>query len=322
MCRILAALLVLAVPAPGLAAHSLSSPPNGSSACAAIDTGGAATENPAGLMQTPIGDELDVSLTAAATRGYSLPELYMGSFSYVCTLLGGGTVGYGTASGTLELMTSSAPELLMPTPVNEPNILGNNGRAVGQALLSLQFDDRGEVVSSTLPPGTPVTLEFVFALDAAALLIPGPASPLIGASAAYAVKATDVEGPDEVTRLLVANEIVTVELDTAVGNHVDIQGRLDLRANALAGRVQAGEQYVGQRDALIDASHTATFAIDPPDGVAFDAESGHEYVVPEPGGAFGLVSGALTLAAARRRRRSRNTAAGAAHVLQGIAAGA
>jgi hypothetical protein len=318
----LAALLLLAAPAPVLAAHSLTAPPNGTSGCAAIAAAGnGVMEDPADLLTTPVGDELDVTLTAAATKGLSFPELYIGSMSYVCTLLGAGTVGYGAAHGVLSIETSSTPDFLLPTPVNEPNIFGNDGRAVGQGLLSLQFDDTGEVVSNTLPDGTPVTLEFVFSLDASAILIPGPAGPLIGASASYAVKATDVEGAGEVTRLLVGNEIVTVELDTAVGNHIDLQGRLDLGANALAGRVQAGEQYVAQRDASIDASHTATFAIDPPDGVGFDAESGHEYAVPEPGAALALVSGALTLAAARRRRRSRNTAAGAAHVLQGIAAG-
>jgi hypothetical protein len=318
----LAVLLLLAAPSPVLAAHSLTVPPNGITGCAVVIASGGVDQEMAVPMTTPVGDALDVTLGAAASGGASFPGLYEGAFSYACTLAGTGTLGYGFASGALELTTASTPDSLPPAPANMGNPpFSNSGRSNGEALLQMQFDDSGIVTSNTLAPGTAVVLEFPVALDSAAILLGRPPGNLLRASATYQVRAADVTTLASAERLLLDNEIATLVVPTAIGHTIEIRGVLSLGVYALSGREQAGGEYFAQADASIDASHTATFEVDAPEGVGFDAESGHEYAVPEPGQALAVVSGALTLIAVRRRRRSRNTAAGAAHVLQGIAAG-
>jgi len=306
MCRsALAALLLLAAPAPALAAHSLTVQPNGISGCFTAAAGGGIMQDTADVTKTPVGDELDVAMGATASQGASFPDLYEGSFSYQCALLGAGTLGYGAASGALSLQTSSTPESLPPTPVNMANPpFQNNGRANGEGLLQMQFDDKGVVVSDTLALGTPVTLTFMVSLHSAELEVGRPPDPLLlDASATYAVRATDVDGGDAFFRLLVGNETVGLPLDTFVGNHVDLQGILSLHVVALAGRELGQIPYYPQADASVDAANTASYQLELPAGVGFETESGHDYTAaPEPAQALSLVAGALALAVARRRR--------------------
>jgi hypothetical protein len=188
----LAALLALALPYPALAlAPALSVPPNGISGCATVSEGGGGVdEHDATVMSTPApGGGLDVTMGAAASGGIGFPGLYFGSFNYTCTLLGTAFLDYGTASGTLQLQTESTPDELLPTPVNMgADPFRNDGRAAGEALLELQFDDRGEVTSTTLPDGTAVVLTFTFDLHSTALLLgPPPGSTLVSAGATYEV---------------------------------------------------------------------------------------------------------------------------------------
>ena len=301
-----AALLALALPSPALAlAPALTLPPNGISGCATLaEGGGGVVEDPAAFQSTPApGGGLDVTVDAAASDGIGFEGLYFGSFAYSCTLLGTGFLDFGIASGTLQLQTSSTPDELLPTPVNAgADPFRNDGRAAGLALLDLQFDDRGQVTSSTLPDGADVVLSFTFELASTELEIGPPPGPLLSASATYEVSAANVGG-GSVQRVLLGNEVVTLDLPTQVGNTIDLRGLLRLRVDALAGREVDTAPYYAQADATIDASNTALFTIDTPEGVGFDAESGHDYAVPGAAAPFELAAGALLLAAERRRRR-------------------
>lgn len=311
----LAALLALALPAPALALPpALTLPPNGISACSTFAEGGGGVENdPATFQSAPApGGGLDVTVDATASDGISFPGLYVGAFNYSCTLLGTGFLDYGTASGTLQLQTSSTPDALQPEVGNPNDPFRNDGRAAGEALLELQFDDRGEVTSNTLSDGTPVVLSFTFDLESTELVIgPPPGSPLVFATATYEVSATDSTGGGSVQRILSGNQLMTVELSTAVGNTIDLRGLLRLRVGAIAGREVDAAPYYPQADATIDASNTALFTIETPEGVGFAAESGHDYAVPEAAEMLQLGAGAFLLAAQRRRCRRRAAAAAA-----------
>jgi hypothetical protein len=320
----LAALLALSLPAPSLAlAPALTLPPNGISACGTFAEGGGGVENdPASFQSTPApGGGLDVTVDAAASDGISFPGLYVGAFNYSCTLLGTGFLDYGTASGTLQLQTSSTPDALQPEVGNPNDPFRNDGYARGEALLDLQFDDRGEVTSSTLPDGTAVVLSFTFDLASSEIELGPPPGPLVSAGATYEVSASDAVGGTSVQRLLLGNEIVTVTLPTAVGRTIDLRGLLRLRVQALAGREVDAAPYFPQADATIDASNTAVFTIETPEGVSFESESGHDYAVPEAAQTLQLGAGAFLLAAQRRRRRRRAApaAAGVLHAAPGSA---
>jgi len=176
----------------------------------------------------------------------------------------------------------------------------NNGRSDGEALLELQFDDVGTVVSDTLPNGAPVQLEFTYVLESTAVLTGAPPGPLLGATATYFTYAMDTTSGATADWNLSGTDQETRPLATQVGRQIALRGRLQLRVNALAGREVPGALYYPDLDASIDASNTSHFTVEVPDGVSFVAESGHDYEAPEPGGALLLAAGALVLAAARR----------------------
>jgi hypothetical protein len=302
--RSLAAVVVMVLPflpLAGLAAHSLSVPPNGISGCLVASAAGGIVEDDADVIVTPTSpDLLDVTVDATATDGDSFPGLYDGSFDYQCLLIGVGSLEYGSASGTLSLAASSTPDFLEGIGANKGNTFSNSGRADGEALLELQFDDVGTVVSDTLPNGTPVLLEFTYVLESTAVLTGAPPGPLLGATATYFTYAMDTTSLATADWILSGTDQETRPLATQVGRQIALRGRLQLRVNALAGREVPGALYYPDLDASIDASNTSHFTVEVPDDVSFVAESGHDYAAPEPGGALLLAAGALVLAAARR----------------------
>jgi hypothetical protein len=74
---------------------------------------------------------------------------------------------------------------------------------------------------------------------------------------------------------------MTVDLETAVGHQLSIEGHLYLFVDGLAGRSQGAfgffPQYLGSVDATI-----AGLWMTAPGGVGIDAPSGHDYTVPVP----------------------------------------
>ena len=298
---------LFADPPATLAAPALTVPPNGISGCAVFGAGGGVDQHDAAVMVTPLSpDHYDVTLSATGSLGQSFPGLYAGSFAYECTLLGAGALEYGSASGALTLDASSTPDFLEGIGVNAGNTFPNSGRADGEGLLELQFDDTGTVVSNVLPPGTPVQLEFTFVLESTAVVFGPPLGTLLAASATYFPKARDTTSGATAEWILSGSQQVTRTLDTQVGRTIDLQGRLALRVVALAGREVPGAMYYAQAQASIDASNSSHFTLQLPADVSFVAESGHDYAAPEPGHALLLATGALVLLASRRRGAARH----------------
>jgi hypothetical protein len=295
------ALALPSLPLPGFALAALSVPPNGISGCQILPAdGGNFQEDAAVTVMTPSADQREVFVEATVTHSSPSIPLYMGNFDYSCLLTGAGTLEYGSASGTLNLEASANPDFLPPAPGNMNDPFYNNGRSDGEALLELQFEDVGTVVSDTLPPETPVQLEFTYVLESTAVLTGAPLGPLLGATATYFTYAMDMTSGATADWILSGTDQETRPLATQVGRQIALRGRLQLRVNALAGRVVPGALYYPDLDASIDASNTSHFTVEVPPGVSFLAESGHDYAAPEPGGALLLAAGALVLAAARR----------------------
>ena len=303
------------LPLAGRAAPSLSRIPNGISACVAAPAGGGEIDQNAVQFteMMPSVDRLEVTVMGGAGTSASFPGLYVGSFEYTCLIAGLGTVEYGSASGTLSLEASSTPDSLPPDVANMGNLLfSNSGRGQGEALLTLQFDDSGTVVSNVLPDGTPVQLEFTFLLESTGVILGPPPPTLIGAGATYFVHAVDTAAPGApVDAILSGTQQVMRTLNTAVGNNIDLQGKLALSVRGLAGREFAGATYYETAQASIDAANSSHFLIQTPQDVTFLADSGHDYTqLPAPGNALLLATGALVLAASRpacaaRQRRER-----------------
>jgi|GEM_PF-4677412 len=310
----LAALLPLCPPA-ATGVASLTVPANGISSCKTSKADGGLTNDPADFAVTsPTADTREITVAAAASDGSSFPGLYEGSFAYSCVVTGAGSLAYGSAAGTLSVDAASTPDALQPTPNNPNDPFSNSGYARGEALLQLQFDDGGTVVSDTLAAGTPVELVLHLELASSALATGPPLGPLLGASATFFASATDVAAPGApVEALLIGNEMTTRTLSTAVGRTVEIHGQLSLHVVGHAGREVPGALYYPSAIAAVDASNTALFQLSLPAGVAFESESGHDYTTAAAPGEPGLVgAGAAALAAARRARRARQrTARGA-----------
>jgi hypothetical protein len=298
--------LVLALPSlplAGHAAHSLTAPTNGNSFCGVVRADGPAFEEAVGVLVTPVSTDLvDVVATADVSSGATFPGLYDGGFGYTCSVTGVGSLEYGSASGALVVQASSTPDFLEGIGANAGNIFTNSGRAQGQALFELQFDDAGTVESAVLPAGTPVQLEFTYFLESVAVVVGAHGAPFVSASATYSARAVDTAAPGAPAEaLLVGNQTLTRTLDTQVGRTIELQGRLSLSAAALAGRMSGGIFYDPQAQASIDASNSSHFTVELPPDVQLVTESGHDYTVPEPGHALLLASGALVLAATRPR---------------------
>jgi hypothetical protein len=294
----------LAAPLAAFGLAELTVPPNGISGCQVLPAdGGNFQEDAAVTVMTPSADHRDVLVGAMVTHSSPSIPLYVGNFHYSCLLTGNGTLEYGSASGTLNLETSSTPDFLPPAPGNMNDPFYNDGRSEGEALLELQFDDTGIVVSDVLPDGTPVQLEFTFVLESTAVATGAPlGAPLLAAEATYFPHAQDTTSGATAEWILSGSGQVTRTLDTQVGRTIALRGRLALDVQAIAGReVSALSPYYADVQASVDAANSSHFTLQLPPDVGFVTESGHDYTVPEPGHALLLVSGALMLAGSRRR---------------------
>ena len=102
--------------------------------------------------------------------------------------------------------------------------------------------------------------------------------------------------------ILSGSQVMTRTLDTAIGHTIQLQGKLNLSAIALAGREVPGALYHQDASAEVDAAN-AYFRLIGPSNCGLDAESGQDYAaVPES--AEGLLAGVggLVLWALRERR--------------------
>jgi MYXO-CTERM domain-containing protein len=307
--RLIVSAALLGAPAGRAGAELLADPTSYANCRISALTGFTDTLGPAVIGGGPGEKTVGFSVEKMETIGPILE--YLGVLQYDCFVFGAGAARYGSLSGRIESTTDASPETLEPAPGSGRDPRSNDGYARADARMQVGFRDSGTVTSS-LPDGTPVTLEFVFDLHALPFAAGRPPGPDLGVGFAYTVDVRDLSAFDPVTgyptlhRVLFAPGSSTASFDTAVGHELDIEAALGLSSVAHAGRDVGGAgPFYPHVEALIDAEHTAELTLDAPDGVAFEADSGHDYSVaaPEPSEGLLLATGALLLIALHQRRR-------------------
>ncbi len=262
------------------------------------------TAEAAAVSSVPGPQGLTVSMGAAATRSLGLnPALWLEDFTWEATVLGTGEVDYGIATAAVSLSASAKPQLVYATPLNQGNgPLANNGNAVADALLALEFDDTVTVTSSTLAAGAPVSLEFHFTIASTDVGIGVGLDSYIGASFSGTVGSLTVGGSDLV-RLVLGNQETSANFDTAVGHVLRIEGRL-----LADGEVHAGYRacclFTPEAEAGTSVSSAGLWVSTPAD-VDLVAQSGTDYTqpLPEPDGLAAGAASLLAIGAWRRRGR-------------------
>lgn len=199
------------------------------------------------------------------------------------TLLGEATARYGTLSGFVSLQAISLP---------------GGHQAQTRASFVVSFDDTATVLSSTLPVGTPVTLDFTGEMASSVsvtglpnynhggVLYEGFIRDLsTGTSTNFTLTNDRVFGPTP------AGGVVTRTLATVVGHELEFIGRL-----SLGGELQLVFDET-EASAAVDAAHTAHlyFHPSPSSDVTLLTASGHNYAIPEPSGVVLILCAGMLL---------------------------
>lgn len=273
-------------------------------------TNGGPDNGPAQVSLAPGADQVGVGLHGSSSGVVDLIDtLWSADFVYSSLITGAGLVEWGQASGDLSIDVSAQPEVVDPVPPNANGPLGNTGFAMADGILILQFVDTGTVTSATLAAGTPVTIEVSFLVDSTAA--PPAAHPdpnvLNSIGAQFQATVSDQDSVATVYRLVNDDQLATASLDTAVGHTLQIDGKLNVYADAQAGH--SGGLFLPEAVGQISA--VGGLWLTPPASVDFAAASAHDYTVPVPeprapwlGAAATLaLAGLRTLAAGRYRHR-------------------
>jgi hypothetical protein len=272
-----AAVLALLVP-PTRAFATLDGSNSGSSAIARF------TGEFVGPSVTSVADEVSVTLFNSANESYTPPfGPWLDDFSYEAHIVGSGTVSYGSAAGEIQTDASAVPEFVQPAPGNPSGPAYISDTSLVDATLHLDFEEEGVVTGGA--PGTPVTLTVNFMLQATGTMVGGHPSFDRDTIAQFSGRIIDqTPGFGSVERTVYGNEFTSVNLETAVGHQLSIEGHLYLFVDGVAGVSQAAFGYFPQYEGSIDAT-LAGLWMTAPSGVGIDAPSGHDYTLalPEPG---------------------------------------
>ncbi|MBA3544689.1 MAG: hypothetical protein H0T83_09665 [Chthoniobacterales bacterium] len=201
-------------------------------------------------------------------------------FQYVATLLADGSVTYGIFTGAMSFELQAKPESVVINGV----FLQNMGHSEVNPFITLQSDDSGLVTSSSLPTGTPVTLNFIVRNRSVQFIsepveFPYPNGDYAGFSSGGYLKIFDEQSLNSFDPSFFQNRLMAFSFNTAVGNRVDLTA-----VNILGGYGYAG--YIGVEadgGVLFYGNVTGTFDtttevfIEAPPTVAFTADSGHDY---------------------------------------------
>ncbi len=240
-------------------------------------------ENQAGVTLMPEPDSLGVALGATAADVVDLPdEQYLVDFSYEASMLGGGSVTWGSANGNLSVDASSTPQFAPPAPGGPPQPLANSDNAQAGGTVDFRFNEIGTVTSQTLAAGTPITIDLNCRVDSSGVVsgtLEAPNETRVGAGAECRV--INNSGGFVGTELLVSNnEIETKAFAAAVGHELAIEGVFRVVGEAYAGAVLCCAEYLGDASAVIAGS--GGLWLEMPAGVTLTTPSGHDYTVPVP----------------------------------------
>jgi hypothetical protein len=253
------------------------------------------TGNFVGPTVTSSPDQVKVEIFNSANETLELGPLYMGDFAYESTIVGTGTVTYGSAAGTIETEASATPESVEPAKNNQNGPAYNQDASAVDATFHLIFQEDGVVTGGA--PGTPVTLAVNLMVQAMGIMVGGHPSFDRLTLAWFTGRIIDESvGGGSVDHTVYGNGLATLDLATAVGHTLSIEGHLYLHVEGVAGGSQGSfgffEQYLGSIDATV-----AGLWMDAPAGIGIAAPSGYDYTVPlpEPGRPLLLLLGAGAL---------------------------
>lgn len=274
------------------------------------------TAEDVGPTVTPFPDELAVALSATASESF-VPAFgpWQGGFEYAATAIGSGTLRYGSATGALELDASSTPEFVLPVnpgPLPEGNFQTSQVRGV----MRLRFEEDATVTGGAA--GTPVTLTVNLMVESEGVLLGGHPEFPRNAIASFSGRIIDQTSGASIDQFVYNNQLITVDLATAVGRVLSIEGSLNLASEGVAGRL-TGATFAPEFQGSLDA--IGGLWITGPVGIGLVAASGHDYAVPVPEPGRPLLVLAAAGALLVRRALARTSARGQAAALSGARAG-
>lgn len=240
-------------------------------------------ENPASVSLTPTPNGLDVTVGTVATDVVDLPDdQYLTDFVYQASMLGTGTLTWGSANGSLALEASATPQFAPPAPGGPLQPLPNQENAQAGGTVSFRFNEVGIITSQTLPAGTPITVDLNCRVDSIGFVLGtlnAPNETRIGAVAECRVIKSS--GGSLAAEIFVSgNEIETKPFAAAVGDQLAIEGVFRFTGEAYAGAVLCCAEYLAETSAELEGSGGLWFGM--PAGVSLTAPSGHDYTVPVP----------------------------------------
>jgi hypothetical protein len=250
------------------------------------------------MVQTPGPGSLSITAGSAASDAIDNDTPPPDRWEMEAIVDGTAVARYGSLAGRAHAEASSLP-------ANASFLAG------GEVSLNVGYVDGAEVLSDTLPDGTPVTLTFLMTLDAAATHFTDPSFPNpdgTGASARHELVLRDADvivQPPALGALVINSRGVletsrVVELDTAVGHRIEIVADLFLGAGV---DIEDGVTLYSQGAADVLAENTAELVFQPSGDVTLATDSGHDYAAPEPGRGVLLAVGLATLVWRSRRGR-------------------
>ena len=244
-----------------------------------------------GLGEPVIGGGFTTQIQSAAQDFQELGPTFVGDFEWEASFTGNGFVDYGYAEVELSAFASATPPQIESIPAGNPAFNGQFSSFDGN--VSVTFSEVGVVTGPA--PGTPVALEVTVDADGEALISGGNPGRDRNANIAADVDVIDNDqGFIGVEFLMFGADTQTKTLNTFVGNHLAVSGNFRVFAECFAGTPLP---FVETCSAQGASHNTVVFGL--PAGFGFDAPSGHDYTVPEPGQALLALVGALALAARR-----------------------
>lgn len=251
---------------------------------------------------TPNPGSLSITIGVATSDGVINPSPPPDGWQMLALFDGSATARYGALSGTAHGEASSKPA--------NPFFL-----AGGQLTMIVGYTDGAEVRSDTLAVGTPVTLTFSMTLDATATHVIDAVFPQqppgTGASVRHELEVRDLDdivqpagqGALVINSVGTSQTFTTFEFETEVGHDLEIVAQLFVSAGA---DIDYASYPFTEGTADVATGVPAEVFYGASGDVRLQSESGHDYLVPEPGWAALQTSSATILLLLRwKRRRAR-----------------
>jgi hypothetical protein len=259
------------------------------------------------IAASQISDPIGVATLATCVYSTSIGPIfpYVGTIDLFISATGIGRSRYGALRGRIAFKAAATPDVLQRNPPNPSDTFQDQYFAkFEQAELLLHASDAGDVTSTTLANGSPVTLG-ISVTEITHLLYAGRPMDLHGnaAESTGSVKVEDATNHTGIHEFSLGNGDVAFDFATTVGAHLLLTLDYTVVAEGRAGRdLQDISLFYPDVEGSIDSA--AYLGIAPPADVGFVADSGAQYL-PEPDADAAVAVAILSVAALRARRAER-----------------